>query len=240
MAHGVVSLKSVYARYNGRDWVLKDVTLELEEGIHVVLGGSGSGKTTLLRVIAGLIGHVYNGEVRGIVSVNGRAVLVPQLFDAFILMPTPRQELMYSLSTHVSGEHELRSETLRVAKEFGLTYLLDRPVHKLSSGERQRLAIASALSLNPDILMLDEPLAHLDKEMVDKTLESLRSRGGRALIVAEHRAKTLLLNPSTLSILEGGQLKCTGTVNDCIDLLPLYHRVVAGVETYSEAPGCLV
>ena len=183
----LVRLERVWYRYPGmEEWALRDVTLGLGEGRILVAGGTGSGKTTLLRVISGSV-EVFEGELRGRVERRARTVMVPQVHDMFILGETVLDELVYSLENAGVPPERLREEAEALAARLGLERLLDRRVTALSAGERQRLAIASALALGAEVLLLDEPLAFLDPAGARGLLRLLDRSGARAVIVAEHR-----------------------------------------------------
>ncbi|MEM1802850.1 MAG: ABC transporter ATP-binding protein [Sulfolobales archaeon] len=162
-----IEIKNLYYRYPTSDtWMLKGVSLRIGRERVVVTGSTGSGKTTLLRVISGLAVKVYGGDLLGEVRVEGRAVYVPQNFDLYVLMPTAREELTYILANQGLNLAEVEAEIRRLSDLLGIKEVLDQNVMKLSMGQRQRIAIASALSLKPDILLLDEPFAHIDPKGV--------------------------------------------------------------------------
>jgi multiple sugar transport system ATP-binding protein len=132
-----------------------------------VLGPSGCGKTTLLRLVAGLE-EPTAGEVR----VGGRVVswvrpedrdvgLVPQVPAVYPHL-TARENLGFGLRFRAVAKDEAQRRVNEVAAALGLTELLGRLPHQLSGGERQRVALGRALVRRPAVLLLDEPLAHLD------------------------------------------------------------------------------
>ena len=222
-----VRLENVYYRYpSSTSWVLKDLTLDIGRGRVLIAGDTGSGKSTLLRVIAGIAVKIYGGELRGQVIVNGKPVLVPQNFDAFSLMPTPRLELEYVLENRSIPEGEINEIVQRIASTLGIDGILDKPVHNLSMGERQRIAIASALALKPDILLLDEPFAYIDPPSVSRILETA-SRMADTIIIAEHRIRYLIGWVDEVIVLRDGGLAFKGNPRDFLEWsdMPLHYRV---------------
>ncbi len=237
-----IVMEGVYYKYRGQaGWALEDVNLRLPWGRILVTGTTGSGKTTLLRVASGAA-RVYGGEVRGRISLGGRPVLVPQNFDAFILMPTPRLELVYVMENLGLDPDEIDARLHTISKALGIEDLLDRRVSSMSTGERQRVAIASALATGPDILMLDEPLAYVDPQSISKVLDAVTMLGVKAVIVAEHRLHSLRGWPSHLVYMEKGRIRYTGPPRDA-EGLPLSIAIQlmspGDAARVAEARGCL-
>lgn len=205
-----IEIKNLYYRYSNSDtWVLKDISLKFRDERVVIAGGTGSGKTTLLRVVSGLIGRVYGGELIGEVAVEGKVVYVPQNFDLYTLMQTARDELTYILATRGLTSSEVDMEIRRIADALGIYYVLDRNVMKLSMGERQRVAVASALALDPDILLIDEPFAHIDPKGISNLLKVL-SGIDVMTIIAEHKLRYLLDWADRVVVLDGGVVRYDG------------------------------
>lgn len=202
----VVALEDVWYRYPAsRDWALRGVTLSIRRGRTLITGPTGSGKSTLLRVASGVV-EVYGGVLRGRVERRAPAMLVPQVFDLFILNPTVRDELVYSLENSGASPVEAVREAARIAEEVGVDHLLDRRVTELSAGERQRVAIASALAWGARVLMLDEPLAYLDPAGAAGLLALLSKLDLDAVIVAEHRLHLMESWPDRVVVVEGGRV----------------------------------
>ncbi|MEM0020875.1 MAG: ABC transporter ATP-binding protein [Fervidicoccaceae archaeon] len=216
----IIQLNNVSFRYRGdSEWTLKSVTLEINEGKYLVVGPTGSGKTTLLRIIAGLIPKVYQGELSGEIKVSGKAVLVPQLFDLFILMPTVREELAYCYEIGNTERGKIGSEMLYLTKKLGIEHLLDREISKLSMGERQKVAIASALAIGAEIIMLDEPLAYLDPAAVHEFLSFLNTISAKVIIMAEHRTKYLEGWYHKLIFLKNGTVFPVRTISEAEEIM---------------------
>ncbi|NOT83793.1 MAG: molybdenum ABC transporter ATP-binding protein [Methylococcaceae bacterium] len=160
-----------------------DVDLHLpNSGITVLFGASGSGKTTLLRCIAGL-----QHAPHGFLTINGQ---VWQDSARGVFLPTHKRTLGYvfqeaSLFTHLTVTENLQFGLKRIGKStagealppildlLGIEHLLKRMPENLSGGEKQRVAIARALALNPDLLLMDEPLAALDSKRKQEILPFL-------------------------------------------------------------------
>ncbi len=205
-------------------------------GITALFGPSGCGKTTLLRVLAGLEpgarGHLQVGE--------------ETWQDENIFLPPHRRALGYvfqepSLFAHlnVRGNIEYGLRRLpagrrkpsldRVVALLGLASLLDRKPHELSGGEQQRVAIARALAVDPDLLLLDEPLAALDemrKAEILPWLESLHRELAIPVLYVSHAREEVARLADQLLLLEAGRLQAAGPVDELFARLdlPLAHR----------------
>jgi len=197
-AHPVLSAEALYVRLGGAALpALANLFLTLEAGEIVgVCGGSGGGKTTLLAVFSGLVPWARPGKVWGELWLGDdelfdldpsqRAYLLGTCLDrpeAQLFLATPRQELEAAARLHRGAPlHD------RLVTALALLPLLDRRIRELSSGERQRVALAATLAAAPRPVLLDEPTAHLDEAGVGAlatVLREIRELGGAALVV-EH------------------------------------------------------
>lgn len=198
--------------------VLDHVSLRLEPGqVTGLLGNSGSGKTTLLRIVAGLE-QCTAGDVR---LTNGDSKQprakpsIGMVFQNLALWPhlTARQHIECVLSALPRGERRHRAESL-LAEVSLPPSSWDRRPSQLSGGEGQRLALARALAVEPDLLLLDEPLAHLDAALRGEMLTLLTSviadRGATTLYVTHHAAEAVELC-RTMIVLDGGRVAQQGS-----------------------------
>src|SRR5262245_39542129 len=161
------NVSKTYGSGGARTSVLKDVNLSIEEGEFVaIVGFSGSGKTTLISTIAGLI-VPDSGEIR----LKGRQVTDAGpdrgvVFQSYSLMPwlTVHGNVAIAVDTVFADwpKEQRREQADKYIEMVGLTHAVDRRPAELSGGMRQRVAVARALAMNPEILLLDEPLSALD------------------------------------------------------------------------------
>jgi nitrate/nitrite transport system ATP-binding protein len=161
-----LELKGVGKSYGGVE-VLRDIDLTIEQGEFVALiGFSGSGKTTLMSMLAGLV-----APDAGQVLLRGKAANGPGpdrglVFQSYSLMPwlTVHENVALAVDTVFDGEsrQRRRERTERYVRMVGLAHASQRRPAELSGGMRQRVAVARALAMNPEILLLDEPLSALD------------------------------------------------------------------------------
>ena len=165
-----LSVSGVHLHYGGVT-ALDGVHLDVARGEFVaLLGPSGCGKTSLLRTIAGFV-----QPQRGAVRLHGRDVagLPPRsrnigiVFQSYALFPhmTVRDNVQFGLQCRKVGKAEAAERTARTLDLVGLAALADRRPKQLSGGQQQRVALARAIVIEPDLLLLDEPLGALDKQL---------------------------------------------------------------------------
>lgn len=178
----LLSLRNISFSYGDKQ-ILKNFSLEAEEGsFTTLLGASGSGKTTLLRLISGFLdmqeGEVYiNGKLMNGVLPNKRRI--GMVFQDYALFPhmTVKQNLYYGLKLLKQSKEEkkLNEQTVNeTAENLGLTSLMERYPWELSGGQQQRVALGRVLVLKPELLLMDEPLSSLDKNLRLKLREELK------------------------------------------------------------------
>ena len=215
---------------------VNQVTLELRGGITGLVGANGAGKSTLLRLATGqLKPSLGRVTVRGIDAWDWRAKrhvgYCPDA-DRFYEDLTGRQfvRTMARLNGFTATEAEERSE--EVLRQVGMTDGLDRRIGGYSKGMRQRTKLAQALLLDPDLLVLDEPLAGIDPVGRQEMLALFRglSRQGKCLLVSSHELEELEKLTDHVAIMARGRVAAVGTVKQIRDLLddrPLSVRIDA-------------
>lgn len=189
--------------------VLNDVSCDFYEGcIHVIAGPSGSGKSTLLQVINGLIPHINLGKFEGRVLLRGEDVTdIPvrqRSTDIGLVMQDPEgqfctftveEELAFGLENHGTPV-EVIGEKVRDALELiGLPDYADRPLTDMSGGQKQKIAIASIVAMDPSIMLLDEPTANLDpasRRSVLSMIVKLARERGMTIIMVEHNLEDIM------------------------------------------------
>jgi len=201
----------------GRRTVVKGVDLTLRSGeIVALLGRNGAGKTTIFQMIVGLVrpdgGGVYlDGANISAVPTHQRAGIgltyLPQENSVF-LKATVIQNLLLSLELRERS----RPERLRTARglldEFGLLPLAQQSAHSLSGGERRRLEICRALTVNPKFLLLDEPFTGIDPLTIielQKLLNLLKGRG-IGILISDHNVRDTLRIAGRACIIDEGEI----------------------------------
>ncbi|NOX61148.1 MAG: ABC transporter ATP-binding protein [Chloroflexi bacterium] len=189
--------------------VLNDLSLDLPEGDFVlVVGPSGAGKSTFLRTLNGLAPHFYGGRVAGSLLVAGRdpvresprgmADVVGMVFqdpESGFVVDVVEDELAFALENWALPQDTMRKRVEEALDQLRIAHLRHRPVSSLSGGEKQRVAIAAALTLHPQILVLDEPTSQLDPQAAEEVLLALRQLNedlGITIVLSEHRLERVV------------------------------------------------
>jgi len=175
-------LRNVWYRYPGGDYVLVNLNMTIHRGVITALvGPNGSGKTTLLKVASGVL-----KPSRGSIVRSEPAVYVPENPLLYFTMPTPREELLLA----ARGDE---SRVLDITGYFNIKHTLDQPIARLSSGERRRVALASAYLHGFSGYFIDEPTGGLDYESAVLILNLLEdiAEEGRAVVIATHDERAI-------------------------------------------------
>jgi energy-coupling factor transporter ATP-binding protein EcfA2 len=220
---------------------IQNISFELKPGeVLLIAGSSGCGKTTLARCINGLIPRSYRGKREGKVLLHGKDVAEMQIADmaqivGTLLQDPERQIVASNVFNEVAfGPENLglpRAEIMarvdQAMERLKIEHLRDRETFNLSGGEKQKVALAGLLAMNPSILLLDEPLASLDPASAYEALDAFRSLAdeGKTVVLIEHRVEdAIAARPDRLLYMEAGQVKYLGP----IEALPveINHREV--------------
>ncbi|MCZ2126977.1 MAG: energy-coupling factor ABC transporter ATP-binding protein [Anaerolineales bacterium] len=210
---------------------IENISLELKQGeLLLIAGASGCGKSTLARCINGLIPRSYRGERRGKVLLHGKDVADLQIAEVAqtvgsLLQDPERQIVASNVFNEVAfGPENLglpRGEIVervdQALKRLNIEYLRDRETFNLSGGEKQKVALAGVLTMNPSILLLDEPLASLDPASAHEALEVFRSLAdeGKTIVLIEHRVEdAIAIKPDRLLYMEGGKIQYLGAIDN--------------------------
>jgi putrescine transport system ATP-binding protein len=200
-----------------------DVSLDIRRGeIFCLLGGSGSGKTTLLRMLAGFerlsAGTIHiDGTDMGSIPPYERPVNM--MFQSYALFPhmTVEKNVAFGLEQEHLGRDAIRRQVGEILDIVRMGGLGARKPHQLSGGQRQRVALARALVKRPKLLLLDEPLAALDKKLREHTqfeLLNIQQRLGVTFIVVTHDQEEAMTLGARLGVMNHGRIAQVGTPSD--------------------------
>ena len=220
-----VELRNVALRF-GSTQVLRDITLAVAPGeFFALLGPSGSGKSTLLRLIAG-----FNRNQSGEVLVGGRDVGpvppwqrdVGMVFQNYALWPhmTVAQNVAFGLEERRLPRDDIRRKVAAVLELVELTGLEARRPGQLSGGQQQRVAIARTLAIEPQVLLLDEPLSNLDAKLRVQTrqeLKKLQRRLGITTIFVTHDQEEAMTTCDRIAVMDQGVIQQVGSPMELFD-----------------------
>ncbi|WP_428245770.1 ABC transporter ATP-binding protein [Ferrovibrio sp.] len=233
MSNGV-DIAGVRFRY-GAQTILDGVSLDIARGeFFAFLGPSGSGKTTLLRLVAGF-GQPDEGSIR----VNGRDVTrlppwqrnVGMVFQSYALWPhmTVAENVAFGLEQRKVPRAEIATRVQQALDLVGLHAYGARRPSQLSGGQQQRVALARTLVVQPEVLLLDEPLSNLDAKLREEMREELRDlqrRTGLTTIFVTHDQEEANAVSDRMALLDGGRIQQIGRPVDLYDRPA--NRFVAG------------
>ena len=201
---------------------LRNITLQIPQGDFLaVVGNNGCGKSTLCKVLNGLIPHFITGTMEGSVRVEGldtqesdvgvlaqKVGYVYQDFENQIVRPTVLDDASYACLNYAFPDYLARGRT--ALRQCGLEGREEEYVWQLSGGQTHLLALAGAVSLQPDILILDEPIAQLDPMHADRIYEVLRDLNenhGKTILVIEHHTEYIADYCKHVMLMRDGQVR---------------------------------
>ena len=209
-----ISIRGVRKAFKGHE-VLKAIDLEVQDQeFCVLLGPSGCGKTTLMRIVAGL-----ETETEGDVLIGGRSVKglpprqrnIAMVFQNYAVFPhmTIGENIGFGLRMRKAPDKQVREQVLRAASLMHIEALLDRYAGQLSGGQRQRVAVARALAVQPDVLLMDEPLSNLDAllrlEMRSELKGLLRELRTTTIYVTHDQTEAMSM-ADRIAVMHGGRI----------------------------------
>jgi putative spermidine/putrescine transport system ATP-binding protein len=224
-----LALRDVTKSYDGKINAVDGVSLDIERGEFVTfLGPSGSGKTTTLMMIAGF---EYPGS--GAIDLDGRdlssskpyARNIGMVFQNYALFPhmTALKNVMFPLRMRGFPRSEFEARARKMLELVGLSAFAERYPRELSGGQQQRVALARGLVFNPDVLLLDEPLGALDKnlrEQMQVEIKRIHREVGITMIYVTHDQIEAMTMSDRIAVFSDGRIEQVGSP------LEVYHRPV--------------
>lgn len=226
-----------YKYPKGTEPTLKDVSLEIKKGEFLLITGhSGAGKTTLCRAMFGALHHDIDGDFQGTLELKGKDIsqytigsigaFMGVVFDdpdSQLFMPLVEDEIKFCLQARnmPSGPGDIEKALARV----GIAHLLKRATHELSGGEKQKLAIAAALSIDPDVLLFDEPTSQLDPQStleVFSILTKVRAEGKKTIILIEQKVEDIIDKVDRIAVVDHGRIVACGSPREALSSRELY------------------
>ena len=247
MSEPVIAVSHLVKRY-GDTLAVNDVSFTIERGVTAaLLGANGAGKTTTLAILLGLL-LPSSGAVRifGEDVLRHRYRVLPRInfSSPYVDLPhqlTVRQNL--AVYARLYGVPQRTRTIARLAADFQIEALLDRPAGKLSAGQKTRVALAKALLNDPELLLLDEPTGSLDPDTGDwvrSYLEAYRDRTGATILLASHNMAEVERMCSDVIMLKAGRVVDHGAPEELIgrygrtDLEEVFLQIVRSPQSELE------
>jgi energy-coupling factor transporter ATP-binding protein EcfA2 len=200
---------------------LNRINLEIPEGqLLIIIGDSGSGKSTLLRVISGLIPAFYNGKLLGRVFLDGedtvqmsrqemvqKVGIVFQNPESQLVMNNVEQEIVFGLENLGLPNNLMKRRLMEMSTSLGLSGDLSQGVSQLSGGQKQKVALAGVMAMQPRILLLDEPTSQLDPVAAEEILNIIRrlnEDNGITVVMIEQRLERCCHLADRILLMENG------------------------------------
>lgn len=216
----MLELKNISLQF--KDFSLKEMSFSVDQGEYfVLLGKSGAGKTLILELIAGLIkpdsGMVYlSGRDITEESIQKRQVGI--VFQDYAVFPhlSVKENICYPLKANKTKKPDRGKIVEELGERLGIAHLLNRRPTTLSGGELQRVALARALAMNPNCLLLDEPLSSLDVQLQHDLQSMLRrlNKAGLTIIHVTHDYQEAVALADRVGIIHEGTIEQIGTLKD--------------------------
>ena len=222
-------LREVVKSYDGKTNAVDDVSIDIERGEFVTfLGPSGSGKTTTLLMIAG-----FETPTGGMIELDGHDLTLSKpyernigmVFQNYALFPhmTAAKNVLFPLKMRRFPKRDMQARAERMLELVGLSRFAERYPRELSGGQQQRVALARGLVFNPDVLLLDEPLGALDKnlrEQMQVEIKRIHREIGITMIYVTHDQTEAMTMSDRVAVF------CNGKVEQIGSPLEVYNRPV--------------
>lgn len=218
MSHHLLEFRNLEFSYPDGYKALRNVSARITHGESVgIVGANGAGKSTLLMLIMGLLipesGNVRIGEIpvekKTLPHIRERVGMVFQNPDDQLFMTTVYDDVAFGPRNYGLNETEVKARVEEALDTVGILHLKDRAPYKLSGGEKRAAAIASVLSMKPDVLIMDEPTAALDPKSRRRLMNLLRGFE-HTKIITSHDLDMIFEVCDRTIILKGGQIACDG------------------------------
>ena len=253
----MIAVNGVTFRYKGsEDAALKDVSLTVADGDFLgIIGTSGAGKSTLAQALNGVVPHEFKGDFYGCVLVDGEDTVdhpatyfarkvgeVSQDIDSQMVASIVEDEILFGMENFGIPHEEIGRRLEKVLCDLGIAELREREIASLSGGQKQKVAIAALLALEPQIMVLDEPTGELDPESSEEIFDMLRGLNrekGITVVIIEQKIKLLCEYVKHLVVLDKGEVRFDGTPREVIAHIDMFKKLGINVPPVAELSALL-
>ena len=239
-------------RYKGGEqYALRNISLEIADGEFAgVTGASGAGKTTFTYMVSGLVPHHFAGDFYGAVKVNGQdtvevkpeilARMVGEVFqdiDSQMVASVVEDEVLFGMENFGVPKEEIGRRLEETLSLLGIADLRRRQISSLSGGQKQKVAIAAILAMQPEIILLDEPTGELDPEssvMIFEILQKLNRDFGKTVVVVEQKIMLLCSYVHRVILLDKGKVAFDGPAASVAGAAALFREQGINVPRVTE------
>ena len=254
----MISVKDLGFKYqNSKTAALDGVSIEIADGDFVgITSTSGAGKTTFTFALNGIIPQKIKGDFYGSVIIDGKdtvehhaeefAQKVGEVFqdiDSQMVASVVEDEILFGLENFGVPHEEIEDRLQKALKELGIEDLRDREISSLSGGQKQKVAIASMLALEPEVIVLDEPTGELDPESsreIFRILTRLNREKGITVVIVEQKIMLLCEYVKHMMVLEKGHVAFYGTPKDMVTSIAKFKELGINVPRVTELSSRLI
>ena len=254
----MISVKDLAFQYqNSKTPALDGINIEIADGDFVgITGTSGAGKTTFTFALNGIIPHKIKGDFYGSVTIDGKdtvehpaeefARTVGEVFqdiDSQMVASVVEDEILFGLENFGIPHEEIEGRIEKALRDLGIEELRYREISGLSGGQKQKVAIASMLALQPEVIVLDEPTGELDPESsreIFRILKALNEEKGITVVIVEQKIMLLCEYVKHMMVLEKGHIAFYGTPRDMVSSIGKFKELGINVPRVTELSSMLI
>jgi len=228
-----VIVKNLTYKYpTSEEHVLKDINFSVNEGeLFAIIGPNGAGKTTVCNAIRGFIPHFYKGEMEGEILVNGKNTKDYSIgdlsLDVSFVFQNPftqmsgiaenvYEELAFGLENLGIEINKIKERVNYILELTKIKHLKNKSPYELSGGEQQKVALASIIAMDPEIIVMDEPTSQLDPQSTEEIFKLiyLMKQQGKTIILVEHKMELIAEYAEHILLISDGKVILDGGVKD--------------------------
>ena len=227
--------------------ILKNINLDIKKGeFWAVIGKNGSGKTTLCNVLRRFVPDFYKGELKGKITLEGKELkdysakeIVQKVGFVFQnpftqisgVKETVFEEIAFGLENLALDAEYIRKRVEETLKLLRIEELRDKNPYELSGGQGQKVALASIIAMDPEIMVIDEPTSQLDPKGTEEIIDILKKEG-KTIILVEHKLELIAEYAEKVMVLDEGEMILSGNTEDVLKNKILIEKEI-GIPQYA-------